>query len=158
MAVSLRRRKSLSLSPSPSIGSNASSRSSHSHCEQKLHILRYELCLSCLNNRPRSKSSSSLMSKIARKLGRISVKPDQDPFEAPPPFGDERDDNTGQSGGHTLQVPTPRIQQKNLKSISTSHLERTYDGCVYVTTRLHVYVYEWTKMVNQLCTWNGMWF
>lgn len=127
MAASLRR-KSMTLSPTPSIGSNTSSRSSHSHCEQKVHILQYELCLSCLNNRPRSKSSGSLMSKIARKLGRISMKTDQESADAPPTSGDNREDVLVQSGSHTLQVPTPQMQQKKMKSMSTSNLERSHDG------------------------------
>ena len=127
MAASLRR-KSMTLSPTPSIGSNASSRSSHSYCEQKLHILQYELCLSCMNNRPRSKSSGSLMSKIARKLGRISMKTDQESVDAPPTSGDDnREDVLVQSGSHTLQVPTPQMQQKKMKSVSTSNLERSHD-------------------------------
>lgn len=117
----------MTLSPTPSIGSNASSRSSHSYCEQKLHILRYELCLSCMN-RPRSKSSGSLMSKIARKLGRISMKTDQESVDAPPTPGDDnREDVLVQSGNHTLQVPTPQMQQKKMKSMSTSNLERSHD-------------------------------
>ena len=145
--MSLLRRKSISRSPSPSSGSTCSGRSiDHSHCEHRLHILDYELCLSCMNDRRRSKSSSgSLMAKIARKLGRIATKQDQsDPFESPPPFGEdcgdgeERDESSG--GNHTLQVPIPRVQQKKMKSISTSHLEKGLDG--YVGGYIHVYDLE----------------
>ena len=72
------------------------------------------------------------MSKIARKFGRNSMKPDQYALEAPPPS--EVNDEDGPitmvvSEGHTLQVPTPRLQQqKKLKSMSTSHLDSSYDG------------------------------
>ena len=68
------------------------------------------------------------MSKIARKLGRMSMKPDNpESSRTPPPPGEEggREDLV-QSGGHTLQVPTPHLQQK-MKSISTSHLESSHD-------------------------------
>ena len=144
MAVSFLRRKSVSRSPSPSSGSTGSSRSSHSHCEHRLHILDYDLCLSCINDRPRSKSSGSLMSKIARRLGRMNVKPDQYPYdEAPPPCGDDgTDDNVSSTmrreGGHALQVPIPQTQQKRMQSVSSPQLERSSDGYVFtVCTSYH---------------------
>ena len=124
----------MSLSPSPSMGSDSSTRSSSSHtlCKHKVHIFHHEFCLSCLNDRSRSKSSGSLISKLARKFGRNSMKPDQYAHEAPPPS--EENDEDGPitmvvSEGHTLQVPIPRLQQqKKLKSMSTSHLDSSYDG------------------------------
>ena len=134
MAFSLSRRLSISRSPSPSTGSTGSSRSSHSHCEHRLHILDYDLCLSCMHDRPRSKSSGSLMSKIARRLGRMNMKPDQYPFdEAPPPCSDDvTDDNTSSAvqqreGGRTAHIPIP---QKKVQSVSSPQLGRGNDGYV----------------------------
>lgn len=131
MALSLLRRKSISRSqsPSPSAGSTCSARSTHSNCEHKLNILDYEMCLSCFD-RQRSKSTSGgFMSKIARKLGRMSIKPDiPESSRTPPPSGEEGDrEDLVQSGGHTLQVPTPPHMQQKMKSISTSHLERNHN-------------------------------
>ena len=140
--TSLFRRKSLSYerSPSPSTYSNGSARSMHSNCEHRLHLLDYDLCLSCLTNRQRSKSSSGgLMSKIARRLGRISTttttKPDAHNSSDDLPTSGEGEgggrEELVQSASRSLKVPTPRMHQKKLKSMSTSHLETSYDGYKY---------------------------
>ena len=86
------------------------------------------------------------MSKIARKLGRISAgKLDHETSRSPTPTtagegegeGEKEDmvqsmtvvGGAGGGGGHTLQVPTPRAQHnKQMKSMSTSHLETSYEG------------------------------
>lgn len=67
------------------------------------------------------------MSKIARKLGRNSVKPNQYAVEVAPPTEREVSPVPTATTGSTLQVPLPRTQKK-MKSMSTSHLESSYDG------------------------------
>ena len=62
------------------------------------------------------------MSKIARKLGRISVKLDQDKSDAVTSPLRERDESP-MLRNHTVHVPFRASQHK---SVSTSHLESNY--------------------------------
>lgn len=97
------------------------------------------------------------MSKIARKLGRISTtKLDPDSHEtSPSPSGEGeygREDLVqslnvgGGADGHTLQVPTPRMQHKQMKSMSTSHLENSYDGYVETHTHMQLHIIIWARL------------
>ncbi|CAI8030277.1 hypothetical protein GBAR_LOCUS17169 [Geodia barretti] len=84
----------------------------------------------------RSKSSTGgIISKIARRLGRgSSVKPDSHNSSEDLPTSGEGEgvrEDLVQSANHSLKVPTPRMQQKKLKSMSTSHLETSFDGSHY---------------------------
>ena len=78
------------------------------------------------------------MSKIARRLGRISTAKIEttghSSSEALPTGGEGEggQEEGAQSAGRSLKVPTPRMNQKRLKSVSTSHLESSHDRWVTV--------------------------
>ena len=103
------------------------------------------------------------MSKIARRLGRVSKSDVPESSDAPPTSGEGEggQEDLVQSANHSLKVPTPRMNHKKLKSMSTSHLETSYDGYVYTIHTIHVWCVCATLYIRgyggRYCMSKGCW-